>query len=97
VVCAELAPVCSAQHDARSALPFTMGEQQAQQRLRYYLGLEESDGHMLRAAGQPPPIAGYGQSRMQVRGGRWGAWLMGGWVAVKPMWVAGWLSAWLAG
>ncbi|KAL4856395.1 Cryptochrome DASH [Chlorella vulgaris] len=68
VACAELAPVCSAQHDARSALPFTMGEQQAQQRLRYYLGLVDSDGHRLRAAGQPPPIAGYGQSRMQAFG-----------------------------
>ena len=65
--CAELAPAGSGQHDARSAVPFSMGEAEAVQRLRYYLGMQESDGHSVRAGGQPPPIQGYQDSRMQVQ------------------------------
>lgn len=66
VRCAALAPACSGRHDARSALPFGMGEEQAVQRLRYYLGLEESDGHSVRSVDQEAPIATYRETRMQV-------------------------------
>ena len=58
--------------DPRTAFPFELGEAQGLQRLRYYLGLEASDGASCRGAGEPPPIANYQDSRMLVRGLRFG-------------------------
>ena len=66
---AELAPAGSGRYDPRSAVPFGMGEEQAVRRLRYYLGLEDSDGrsgHSVRAQGQSPPLEGYQDNRMLV-------------------------------
>ena len=65
--CTALAPAGSGMHDPRSALPFTMGEQEGLQRLRWFLGLgAANDGSGPAAARQRAPITGYQNSRMQV-------------------------------
>ena len=81
----DLQPAGSGCWDERCAVPLSMGEQQGLQRLQYYLGLEPSDGHSTRAAGQPSPIAGYAESRMGVSDLTCG---LGGW-----NWLHGWSVA----
>ena len=91
--CADLAPAGSGAHDPRSAVPFGMGEAAGLRRLRHFVGLDAGEEaavddhsvHGKRAADQPPPLAGYQDSRMLVRGARpatgretrrvrWAAW-----------------------
>ncbi|PSC72038.1 cryptochrome DASH-like isoform A [Micractinium conductrix] len=70
--CADLAPAGSGAHDPRSAVPFGMGEAAGLRRLRHFVGLDAGEEaavddhsvHGKRAADQPPPLAGYQDSRM---------------------------------
>jgi len=67
--CADLAPAGLGVHDARSAVPFSMGGEEAVLRLRRFLGLEGCQGGSKQAGKPQAPIVGYQDSRMLVRGG----------------------------
>ncbi|KAL4431731.1 hypothetical protein ABPG77_002947 [Micractinium sp. CCAP 211/92] len=71
--CASLAPAGCGTHDPRSAVPFTMGEEQALQRLRHILGLPAqgppgSGCSSEQSPVRPAPIDEYQDSRMTATG-----------------------------